>query len=141
MLYCTSVVLSGKLFRIKTCLWPNPISVCCTSPVNWFTFFSRWRFYLLPLTTSGCRIKGEQWALLCRRGRATLGWESLTSSQHARTSWCAPVPAQHVDCIPLQSAWVEPSLAAVIKTYFGPSPDQSLLTELTFDWKQQHSKL
>jgi len=141
MLYCTSVVLSGKLFRIKTCLWPNPISVCCTSPVNWFTFFSRWRFYLLPLTTSGCRIKGEQWALLCRRGRATLGWESLTSSQHARTSWCAPVPAQHVDCIPLQSAWVEPSLAAVIKTYFGPSPDQPLLTELTFDWKQQHSKL
>jgi len=27
MLYHTSVVLSGKLFRIKTCLWPNPISV------------------------------------------------------------------------------------------------------------------
>jgi len=27
MPYCTSVVLSGKLFRIKTCLWLNPISV------------------------------------------------------------------------------------------------------------------
>jgi len=92
--------------------------ICCTSPspVNWFTFFSCWRFYLLPLTTSGCRIKCEQCFLLCRRGQATLGWESLASSQYACTSWCAPVPARHVNCIPLQSAWVEPNLAAVIKT-------------------------
>jgi len=27
MSYCISVVLSGKLFRIKTCLWLKPISV------------------------------------------------------------------------------------------------------------------
>ena len=93
MLYCTSVLLSGKLFRIKTCLWQilSPL-ICCTSPspVNWFTLFSRWRFYLLPLTTSRCRIKGEQCSLLCRRRRATLGWESLESSQYACTSWCTP---------------------------------------------------
>ena len=95
---------------------------------------------LLPLTTSGGRIKGEQCSLLCRSGRTTLGWESLESSQHACTPWCAPVPARHVGCISLQSAWVEPSLAAVIKNYFGPSLDQSswlnlLSTENSTIWK------
>jgi len=103
-----------------------PPLICCASPspVYWFTLFSCWRFYLLPLTTSGGRIKGEQCSLLCRSGRTTLGWESHEFSQHACTPWCVPVPARHVDCIPLQSAWVEPSLAAVIKNYFGPSSDQ-----------------
>ena len=67
------------------------------------------------VTTPWFRIESEQCSFLCRRGLATLGWESLASSQHACTSWCASVPAQHVDCISLQSAWVEPSLQAVIK--------------------------
>ena len=70
------------------------LSLSCSislSPVNWFTFFSRWRFYLLPLTTSGDRIKGEQCSLLCRNGHTTLGWESFESSQHTCTPWCASV--------------------------------------------------
>ena len=50
MLYRTSVVLSGKLFRIKRVYDQNlsPL-ICCASPspVNWFTLFSRWRFYHL----------------------------------------------------------------------------------------------
>jgi len=47
--------------------------ICCASPssVNWFTLFSRWRFYLLPLTTSGGRMKGEHCSLLCRSGHTT----------------------------------------------------------------------
>ena len=89
MLYWTSVVLSGRLFRIKTCLWLNSIS-----------------FYML--------------------------WKSKSSqlffSQHACTSWCAPVLDRHVDCIPSQSSWVEPSLATVIKNYFSSSPEQPLVT-------------
>ena len=71
ILYCTSEVLSGTLFRIKTCLWINFITfVCCTSSnsVNWFTLFSHWRFYLLSLTTSGGRMEGEQCSLLYRSG-------------------------------------------------------------------------
>ena len=83
---------------------------------------------------------GEQCSLLYRRARATLGWELLASSQHACTSWYAPVPARHVDCISLQSAWVEPSLAAVIKNYLDSFSNRPLLTELIFDWRQQHSK-
>ena len=147
MLYCTSVVLSDKLFRIKTCLWPKSISVNLLSKSSQLVY-SLQPLKVLPSSAYhlGMPYKrwatlpfGEQCSLLYRRARATLGWESLASSQHACTSWYAPVPARHVDCISLQSAWVEPSLAAVIKNYFGPSLDQPLLTELTFDWKQQHS--
>ena len=127
MLYRTRVVLLGKLFRIKTCLWPKPISVnlLYTSKSSQLVYsLQPLKVLLLPLTTSRGRIKGEQCSLLCHSGHTTLGWESHESSQHACTPWCAPVPARHVDCIPLQSVWVELSLAAVIKNYFGPSPDQ-----------------
>jgi len=34
-----------------------------------------------------------------------------------------PYPARHVDRISLRSAWVELSLAVVIKNYLDPSPD------------------
>jgi len=149
MLYRTSVVLSGKLFRIKTCLRPKPISVnLLYKSKSSQLVYSLQPLKVLPSSAYhlGMPYKmwamlpfGEQCSLLYRHHRATLGWELLASSQHACTSWRAPVPARHVDCISLQSAWVEPSLAAVNKNYFGPSLDQPLLTELTFDWKQQHS--
>jgi len=116
ILYCTSVVLSGKLFRIKTCLWLKSISVYLLSKSSQLVaLFSRWRFYLLPLITLGGRIKGVQCSLLYRSGHTTLGWGSHESSQHACIPWYASVPAWHVDCISLQSAWVKLSLAAVIK--------------------------
>ena len=129
MLYCTSVVLSGKLFRIKMCLWPNPISVnlLYKSKSSQLVYFLQ----LLKVLPSSAYHLGmpykrcEQCSFLCRRGQVTLGWESLASSQHACTSWCAPVPARHVDCISLKSAWVELSLAAVIKilwSFSGSTP-------------------
>ena len=116
-LYCTSVVLSGKMFRIKTYFWLNYISVnlLCKPKFSQLAYSSLLKVLPSSATTSGCHIEGEQCSLLCRHGQATRGWESLVSSQHACTSWCAPVPARHVDCISLQSAWVESSLAAVIK--------------------------
>ena len=85
MLYRTSVVLSGKLFRTKRCLWLNPISVnlLCKSKSSHLVYS------LQP-------FKGEQCSLLYRSGRTTLGWESPESSQHTCTPWCAPVPARHV---------------------------------------------
>ena len=86
LLYCAGVVLSGKLFRIKTCLrlYSIFVSLLCKSETSQLVYsLRRWRFYLLPLSTSGCRIKSEQCSFLCRRGRATLGW-GHSSSQHAR---------------------------------------------------------
>ena len=143
MLYRTNVVLSGKLFRIKTCLWLKPISVnlLCKFKSSQLVY-SLQPLKVLPSSTYHLGMPYKRWAmlLLCCHGQAILGRESVASSQHACTSWCAPVPARHVDCIPLQSAWVEPSLAAVIKNNLGPSPDQPLVTELTFNWKQQHSE-
>jgi len=100
---------------------------CSTSPssIEWFIFFSRWRFYLLPLTASGGRIKGEQCSFLYRSGHFHT-WARVTwNSQHACTPWCIPVPARHVGYMP---TWIESSLAVVIKNIFGPSSDQS------FDW-------
>jgi len=89
------------------------------------TFFSRWRFYLLPLTASGGRTKSEQCSLLYRSGHSTLGRESHETSQHACTAWCIPVPARHVGYISLYPAWIESSLAVVIKNFFDLSSDQS----------------
>jgi len=115
---------------------------CCISlsPVNWFTFFSRWRFYLLPLTTSGGRIIGEQCSLLYRSSRTTLGWESFEFSQHACTSWCASVSSS--------ACWLHPFVARLDRIQLGSGHEQlswsfsgsSLLIALTFYWKQQHSK-
>jgi len=48
------------------CVYHQPLFSlsCCISldPVNWFTFFSRSRCYLFPLSTSGGRMK--RWAVL-----------------------------------------------------------------------------
>ena len=74
MLYCTSVVLSGKLFRTKPYYgWILSPSICCTSPspVNWFTLFAVEGFTFFR-STPGCRMKGEQWTLLYRCGWTTL---------------------------------------------------------------------
>jgi len=70
-------------------------------------------------------VKGEQCSLLYRSGHSTLGRESHETSQHACTPWCIPVPARHVGYISLQPAWIESSLAVVIKHSFDPSSDQS----------------
>jgi len=141
MLYCISVVFSGKLFRTKRCLWLNSISINLLSKSSQLVYFLQ-PLKVLPSSAYhlGRPYKGEQCSLLCRSGHTTLGWEPLESSQHASTPWCAPIPARHVDCTSLQSAWVEPSLAAVIKNNHGLSLDQPLVTELTFSWKQQLSK-
>ena len=143
MFYCTSVVLSGKLFRIKPCLWLKPISVnlLCKFKSSQLVY-SLQPLKVLPSSADHLGMPYKRWAMLLFMPPCPshTWWESLASSQHACTSWCAPVPARHVDYIPLQSAWVEPSLAAAIKNNLGPSPDQPLVTELTFNWKQQHSK-
>ena len=51
MLYCTIVALSGKLFRINSCLQLNSIfvSLLCKSKISQLVYsLRRWRFYLLP---------------------------------------------------------------------------------------------
>ena len=141
MLYRTNVLLSGKLFRIKTCLWLNLIYVnmLCTSSQ---LVYSLQPLKVFPSSAYHLGMPHKRWAML-------LFMPLWSSHTWVRITWIfsrrvyilvCTVPARHVNCIRLQSAWVEPSLAAVIKNYFGPSSDQPLLTELTFYWRQQHSK-
>jgi len=72
-MYCTSIALSGKLLRIKTCLRLNSFSICCASlsPLNWFPVFAVEGFTFFR-STPGCRMKCEQCSLLYRRGWTTL---------------------------------------------------------------------
>jgi len=89
-LYCINKVLTGKsilVFMLKLLNFGRNYCFCNLLLRSEFSekVFSlrRWRFYLLPLSTSACRIESEQCSFLCRRGRATLGW-GHSSSQHAR---------------------------------------------------------
>jgi len=115
MLYCTSVVLSGKLFRMKPYLWLNSFSfnLLYKSKSSQLVYsLRRWRFYLLSLHSG---MPYERWAML----PFILPWLNHTwvRSFYRRITHeyfsVRPYPAWHVVCISLKSAWVEPSSAAV----------------------------
>ena len=89
-LYCINKVLTGKSILVFMLKLLNFGRNYCIANLLLKSEFSkkvyslrRWRFYLLPLSTSGCRIEGELCSFLCRRGRATLGG-GHSSFQHAR---------------------------------------------------------
>jgi len=65
MLYCASVVLSGKLFRIKTCLWPNPISVnlLYKSESSQLVYFLQ-PLKVLPSSAYHLGMPYKRWAML-----------------------------------------------------------------------------
>jgi len=106
ILYCASVVLSGKLFRLKLYLWLDFIcfvkllyksefsqSILLSSAVEGFTFFR------LPSREAVQKVSNAPFCTAV--DISTLGCESHETSQHACTPWCVPVPAQHVGYIPL----------------------------------------
>jgi len=65
MLYRTSVVLSGKLFRTKRCLWLNPISVnlLCKSKSSHLVY-SLQPFKVLPSSAYYLGRPYKRWAML-----------------------------------------------------------------------------
>ena len=65
MLYCTSVVLSGKLFRNKACLWPKPISdnLLCKSKSSQLVYFLQ-PLKVLPSSAYDLGMPYERWAIL-----------------------------------------------------------------------------
>jgi len=65
MLYCASVVLTGKLFRIKTCLWLNPISVnmLCKSKSSQLVYFLQ-PLKVLPSSAYHLGIPYKRWTML-----------------------------------------------------------------------------
>jgi len=65
------------------------------------TFLSRWRFYLLLLSASWGRLKGEQCSFSCR-SRHFYTWAiPLENHYDAYTSWYVSDSARHVGCISL----------------------------------------
>jgi len=65
MLYHTSIVLSGKLFRFKTCLWLYPISVNlpCKSKSSQLVY-SLESLKVLPSSAYHLRRPYKRWAML-----------------------------------------------------------------------------
>jgi len=140
-LYCTSVVLSGKLFRIKTWLRLNSTFVnwLCKSKISQLVYsLRRWRFYFLPPPPRDAvkKVSNAPYAaaaephlgenhLLLLNTLVHLGVHSFLLGMSI-ASLSKPLG--------LNPAW-QRSLK-----YFDSSSNRPLLTELIFDWKQQHSK-
>jgi len=80
MFYCTSVVLSGKLFRIKPCLWLKPISVnlLCKFKSSQLVY-SLQPLKVLPSSTYhlGMPYKGEQCSFYAAMAKPYLGENQL----------------------------------------------------------------
>jgi len=106
ILYCATIVLSSKLFRLKLYLCLHSIclvkllyksefnqSILLSSAVEGFTFFR------LPSREAVWRVSNAPFCTAV--DISTLGRESHEASQHACTPWCIPVPARHVGYIPL----------------------------------------
>ena len=143
MLYCTGVVLSGKLFRVKTSLWLNPISVnlLCKSKSSQLVY-SLQPLKVLPSSAYHFGMPFKRWATHLFMPP----WPSHTCVRITCffltrvyilvcTHSCS---ACRLHPFAIRLGWTQ--LGSGHKNYFGPSPDQPLLTELTFDWKQQHAK-
>jgi len=65
ILYCSSVVLSGKLFRIKTCSWLNPISVNLLYKSNSSQLvYSLQPLKVLPSSAYHLGMLHKRWAML-----------------------------------------------------------------------------
>jgi len=115
MLYCTSVVCQASCSGWNLIYgWILSASICCSSPspVNWFTLFAVEAFTFFR-STPGCQKKGEQCSVLYRRGWTTLECGHFIAASRTNALVFVRILFGIVDCISLQSAWVEPSSAAV----------------------------
>jgi len=131
------MLLSGKLFRLEI-VWSNSINLLnypiSLSSVIWFIFFSRWRFYLLPLSASGGRMKGEQCSLLYR-SRHFHTWTRIPSNTRVHLDVYPLLLGMSVTSSLFGPTGSNPAWQCPLEI-FGPSSDQPswLKLPLTYYW-------
>jgi len=97
--YCFSVALSGKWFRIKTCLWPKPISVnlLCKSKFSQLVY-SLQPLKVLPSSAYHLGRPHKRWAMLPLMPQ----WSHHT---WVRITWIFTTRVYTLMCIRSCSAW------------------------------------
>ena len=117
-LYCTSVVLSGKLFRIKTWLRLNSTFVnwLCKSKISQMVYsLRRWRFYFLPPPPRDAVKKVSNAPSYAAAAEPHLGENHLLLlNTHVHLGVHSFLLGMSIASLS-KPFWVEPSLAAVIK--------------------------
>jgi len=104
ILYCISVVLLGKLFRIKTCLWLNSISVYLLykSRSSQLVYFLQ-PLKVLPSSAYHLGRPYNRWAMLPFMPQWSQHiWVRVTWIFSILVyTWCTPVSVRHVGYISL----------------------------------------
>ena len=104
ILYCISVVLSGKMFRMKPYFWLNSIHAIFllykSKPSQLVYSLRRWRFYLLPLPLRDAVWKVSNAPFLPPWPSHTWVRSSYRRTTHEYFS-VRPYPAWHVGYISL----------------------------------------